>query len=122
MSVYKKIDSLRERYYQSARNKDSLLKLISEAEVPEQVYNSNAIENSTLSLEETEKILLQEQNQSELELFINENCFFIPGQVVKFSTLYDNFIKWLDPAEAYNWSKHKFGRSIPFASSGLPPI
>ena len=58
MSVYKKIDSLRERYYQSARNKDSLLKLISEAEVAEQVYNSNAIENSTLSLEETEKILL----------------------------------------------------------------
>jgi hypothetical protein len=50
MSVYKKIDSLRERYYQSARNKDSLLKLISEAEVAEQVYNSNAIENSTLSL------------------------------------------------------------------------
>ncbi len=39
--------------------KDSLLKLIAEAEVAEQVYNSNAIENSTLTLEETEKILLQ---------------------------------------------------------------
>ncbi len=76
MSVYKKIDSLRERYYQSARNKDSLLKLISEAEVPEQVYNSNAIENSTLSLEETEKILLQlnlDRYVTEREIFEAKN-------------------------------------------------
>ena len=76
MSVYKKIDSLRERYYQSARNKDSLLKLISEAEVAEQVYNSNAIENSTLSLKETEKILLQldlDRYVSECEIFEARN-------------------------------------------------
>ena len=76
MSVYKKINSLRERYYQSARNKESLLKLISEAEVPEQVYNSNAIENSTLSLKETEKILLQldlDRYVSEREVFETKN-------------------------------------------------
>jgi hypothetical protein len=34
-----------------------LLKEIALAEIPEMVYNSNAIENSTLSLEDTEKIL-----------------------------------------------------------------
>ena len=76
MSVYKRIGSLRERYYQSARNKDSLLKLINEAEVAEQVYNSNAIENSTLSLEETEKILLHldlDRYVSELEVFEARN-------------------------------------------------
>lgn len=39
--------------------KDALLTLIDEAEVAESVYNSNAIENSTLSLPETEKILLE---------------------------------------------------------------
>lgn len=39
--------------------KDALLVLIDEAEVAESVYNSNAIENSTLSLPETEKILLE---------------------------------------------------------------
>jgi Fic family protein len=33
--------------------------MIDEAEIAERVYNSNAIENSTLSLPETEKILLQ---------------------------------------------------------------
>lgn len=53
------IQSLRERYYKALPGKESLIKIISEAEISEQVYNSNAIENSTLSLEETEKILLQ---------------------------------------------------------------
>ena len=45
-----------------------LIKLISDAEVADQVYNSNAIENSTLSLEETEKILLQ----IDLDRYISE--------------------------------------------------
>jgi Fic family protein len=49
-----------------------LLNLISEAEVAEQVYNSNAIENSTLTLEETEKILLQ----IDLDRYINERELF----------------------------------------------
>ncbi len=33
--------------------------MLDEAEIPESVYNSNAIENSTLTLKETEKILLE---------------------------------------------------------------
>lgn len=66
------IPHLRERYYAVSVGKDALLKLLSEAEVPEQVYNSNAIENSTLSLEETEKILLQ----IELDRFISEREIF----------------------------------------------
>ena len=39
--------------------KDALLAMIDETEMAESVYNSNAIENSTLSLPETEKILLE---------------------------------------------------------------
>jgi len=46
--------------------------LIAEAEVAEQVYNSNAIENSTLSLEETEKILLQ----IDLDRYVTEREVF----------------------------------------------
>ena len=57
--AFNKINLLRERYYKAAIGKDALIKLVSEAEIADQVYNSNAIENSTLSLEETEKILLQ---------------------------------------------------------------
>lgn len=76
LSVYKKISVLRDRYYKTAINKASLLDLINEAEVAEQVYNSNAIENSTLTLEETEKILLQidlDRYISERELFEAKN-------------------------------------------------
>lgn len=68
----KKIDELRTRYYLQACKKRALLNLISEAEVAEQVYNSNAIEHSTLSLEETEKILLQ----IDLDRFISEREIF----------------------------------------------
>lgn len=76
LNIFGKIDALRKRYYLSATKKQSLLKLISEAEVVEQVYNSNAIENSTLTLEETEKILLQihlDRYISERELFEAKN-------------------------------------------------
>ncbi|RLD59013.1 MAG: Fic family protein [Bacteroidetes bacterium] len=71
-NVFKRIDSLRGRYYKSSFKKESLLKLIGEAEVSEQVFNSNAIENSTLSLEETEKILLQ----IDLDRYITERELF----------------------------------------------
>ncbi|MBT3393918.1 MAG: Fic family protein [Waddliaceae bacterium] len=58
-STYKKIDGLRARYYKTALDKEHLLKIIAESEISEHVYNSNAIENSTLTLEETDKILHQ---------------------------------------------------------------
>jgi Fic family protein len=72
LSVFKKISSLRERYYKASIGKEALIQLIAEAEVAEQVYNSNAIENNTLSLEETEKILLQ----IELSRYITEREIF----------------------------------------------
>ena len=75
MSATKSIDyihQLRKRYYQSSQTKVSLLKMIGESEVSEQVYNSNAIENSTLSLEETDKVLIQ----IELDRYISEREMF----------------------------------------------
>ena len=72
ISAFGKISSLRERYYRAVLGKEALIRLVGEAEVAEQVYNSNAIENSTLSLEETEKILLQ----IDLDRFISEREIF----------------------------------------------
>lgn len=71
-AVFNKINILRERYYRASTGKDALIKLIGEAEIAEQVYNSNAIENSTLTLEETEKILLA----IDLDRFITEREIF----------------------------------------------
>ena len=72
LNVFSKIQSLRERYYKALAGKEALMTLISEAEVVEQVYNSNAIEHSTLTLEETEKILLQ----IDLDRYITEREIF----------------------------------------------
>ena len=71
-AVFSKINTLRERYYKSSTNKEAIINLVSEAEIAEQVYNSNAIENSTLTLEETEKILLR----IDLDRFISDREIF----------------------------------------------
>jgi len=76
LHIFNIIPRLRERYYAASIGKESLIKILSEAEVAEQVYNSNAIENSTLTLEETEKILLQihlDRYVTEREIFEAKN-------------------------------------------------
>jgi Fic family protein len=85
-AVFNKINLLRERYYKASIGKDALIKLISEAEIADQVYNSNAIENSTLSLEETEKILLQidlDRYISEREIFEAKNLARVVSYIDK---------------------------------------
>ena len=57
-SIKNRIKQWQKDYERLKPGKESLLNLIEEAELPESVYNSNAIENSTLTLRETEKILL----------------------------------------------------------------
>jgi Fic family protein len=52
-----KIQDLHRQYLQLAKGNAAILKEITLAEIPELVYNSNAIENSTLTLEDTERIL-----------------------------------------------------------------
>jgi Fic family protein len=54
-----RIQELKVKYDSLRKGKESLLYMLDEAEAPESVYNSNAIENSTLTLKETEKILLE---------------------------------------------------------------
>ena len=74
--IKKRIQALKEEYDALRPGKESLLAMIDEVEIPENVYNSNAIENSTLTLEETEKILLEEtlsRNVSLLEVFDAKN-------------------------------------------------
>ena len=70
------IKDLKKRYEQLRRDKAALLSLLDESELPELVYNSNAIENSTLTLQETERILLELQTARRIsvrELFEARN-------------------------------------------------
>jgi Fic family protein len=72
----KRISELKKQYDSLRKGKESLLDIIFEAELPESVYNSNAIENSTLTISETEKILLDmevSRNVSVREIFEAKN-------------------------------------------------
>ncbi len=89
LNVYNKIHSLRERYYKASAGKEALVKLLSETETAEQVYNSNAIENSTLTLEETEKILLQ----IDLDRYITERELFEARNLAQVVEYIDNKAK-----------------------------
>jgi Fic family protein len=63
-----KIQALKREYEQLRSRHSDLLKMIAESELPEMVYNSNAIENSSLTLKETEKILLAQALMREVSL------------------------------------------------------
>ncbi len=79
-----KIDYLKIQYDSLKKNKESLLDIIFETELPESVYNSNAIENSTLSISETEKILLNMEvprNVSMREVFEAKNLAQVFGYI-----------------------------------------
>lgn len=76
LGYQKRIEKLKAEYDRLKPGKESLLKMIDEAEISESVYNSNAIENSTLTLKETEKILLEmevSRNVSLREVFEAKN-------------------------------------------------
>lgn len=78
------LEALQEEYLIESQGKEALLKLIDETEVSEQVYNSNAIENSTLSMEETEKIILEinlDRYVTERELFEAKNLARVVGYI-----------------------------------------
>ena len=51
------IQELYQRYQHLKRSKAKLLEEIEQRELPELIYNSNAIENSSLTIEETKQII-----------------------------------------------------------------
>lgn len=82
--VRTRIRELRGEYEALRGGKEAQLAMIDDAEIPEGVYNSNAIENSTLTLDETERILLQQElarNVTVREVFEARNL----ARVVEYS-------------------------------------
>lgn len=79
-----KIQELKKQYDFLKKGKESLLQMIDETEISETVFNSNAIENSTLTLKETERILLEMEvarNVSLREVFEAKNL----ARVIEFT-------------------------------------
>lgn len=63
-----RINSLSEEYRKLAIKHKEAIKELTISELPEMVYNSNAIENSTLTLEDTEDILIRNQIRTDHEI------------------------------------------------------
>ena len=66
--ILNRIKNLSELYRSLAKNHPQAVREITLAKIPEQVFNSNAIENSTLTLQDTEDILLRGQIQRDAEI------------------------------------------------------
>lgn len=85
--LYKnRLVALKKEYEQLRQGKEALLNIINEAELPESVYNSNAIENSTLTINETEKILMEmevSRNVSLREVFEAKNLGTVSSYIQK---------------------------------------
>ena len=81
-----RISDLFAKYQLRNKEKKPLLTMVDDVEIAERVYNSNAIENSTLTLPETEKILLQleiSRHVSLREIFEAKNLALVYGYIKK---------------------------------------
>lgn len=81
-----RISELFAQYQLKTKDKESLLTMVDDVEIAERVYNSNAIENSTLTLPETEKILLQLETRRHIslrEVFEAKNLAQVYGYIKK---------------------------------------
>ncbi len=80
------ISKLYAEYQKKQQGKDALLSMVDDVEIAERVYNSNAIENSTLTLPETEKILLQQETERRItlrEIYEAKNLASVYGYIKK---------------------------------------
>ena len=48
-----------------------------------------------------------------VEEFFDDVVYYVPGEMMAFSEVYDQYLDWLDPAEIHDWSKIKFGKELP---------
>lgn len=63
-----RIATLSEQYKKLVKSNPEAIREIAIAEIPEMVYNSNAIENSTLTLKDTEDILLRDSIKTDHDI------------------------------------------------------
>lgn len=85
-----RIINLKQKYDELKAGREKLLTLLDEVEISESVYNSNAIENSTLSLPDTERVLIDlelSRNTSIREVFEAKNLARVIEYLNKKQTL-----------------------------------
>lgn len=64
-------------------------------------------------IETEDKITLAKSNQTLLESFLEDRCYPVIGERIRFGDLYDRFVEYADPSDLKNWSKIRVGRELP---------
>ncbi len=108
-STKDKINQLLQAYKELKKQHESALIEIAVAEIPEMVYNSNAIEDSTLTLKDTEEILIYNQIKRNYNLrevyeaknlaYITEQLLHIPNQKLTTDLILDlhkSLLMWIE--------------------------
>lgn len=63
-------------------------------------------------IETSAKNIVQDSNKSDIETFIDECCYKVPGAMVSINDFYMAFQDWIDPQEFIKWSKIKVSKQI----------
>lgn len=64
-------------------------------------------------LRTAEKNFLESSNRTELEVFLDEHCYWVPGTMLTFAEFYEAFIGTLEASEVMKWSKIRVGKNMP---------
>ena len=60
----------------------------------------------------SDKSNMEYSNKKLLEIFIDDCCYKVDGEMIKFSDFYNKFIEWMGPTTEF-WSKQKVGKELP---------
>jgi len=65
------------------------------------------------AIETEDKQRAVELTRDELQTFIAEHCFYVPGYKTEFSVFYESFMETLGIAERVKWTKNKVSSAMP---------
>jgi hypothetical protein len=65
------------------------------------------------AIETEDKLLAQQMNRNEFEIFLEDQCHKCPGSRIKFSDFYNKFLEKCDPLQVSKWSKIRVSRELP---------
>lgn len=60
-----------------------------------------------------DKVLVEEANKSQLQLFVEQKCFYAPGYKTTFKEFKERFHEWLDPNQIPNWGQNRIAIEFP---------
>lgn len=92
MTIAKRVNELINQYHELLSRNELQAKLLTEVDLFEEVFHSNAIENSTVTLRDTERILLEmetEKGYTAREIFETKNLYRVYNYVLEHKPIFN---------------------------------